>query len=112
MRPGEKVKIDLHGFHPREIIDTGVLREIVRQVWEMGEDSLTLVHGHGRNRGISPGFVNTNTGYFGLRIREALRRDESLREWIFYTTLDRRAIGSTTVRPKPNPTPNRKEMAW
>jgi hypothetical protein len=106
------VKIDLHGFHPREIIDTGVLREILRQAWEMGEDSLTLVHGHGRNRGISPGFVNTNTGYFGLRIREALRCDESLREWIFYTTLDRREMGSTTVRLKPNQTPSRKEMDW
>jgi len=84
------VKIDLHGYHPREIVDTGLLREIVRQTWEMGEHSFTLVHGHDRNRGISPGFVNTNTGYFGLRIREALRCDESLRVWIFYTTLDRR----------------------
>ena len=108
----EKVKIDLHDYHPREIIDTGLLQEIVRQAWEMGEDSLTLVHGHGRNRGISPGFVNTNTGYFGLRIREALRGDDSLRQWIFYTTLDRREMGSTTVRLKPNPTPIRKEMDW
>ena len=83
------MEIDLHGYHPREIIDTGILREIVRQAWEMGEASLTLIHGHGRNRGISPGFVNTNTGCFGLRIREALSCDESLRPWIFYTTLDR-----------------------
>jgi hypothetical protein len=104
------LKIDLHGYHPREIIDTGVLREIARQAWEMGEASLTLVHGHGRNRGISPGFVNTNTGYFGLRIREALRCDESLRRWIFYTTVDRRQMGSTTVRLRPNPTPSRQEM--
>lgn len=106
------MEIDLHGYHPREIIDTGVLRKIVRQAWEMGEEYLTLIHGHGRNRGISPGFVNTNTGYFGLRLREALRLDESLREWIFHTTLDRRQMGSTTVRLKPNPNPTRCQMAW
>ena len=106
------MQIDLHGYHPRDIIETGVLREIVRQAWEMGETYLTLVHGHGRNRGISPGFVNTNTGYFGLRIREALRRDESLRQWIFYTTVDRRQMGSTTVRLKPNPNPSRRQMDW
>jgi hypothetical protein len=81
------MQIDLHGYRPREIINTGVLREIVRQAWEMGEGFLTLVHGHGRNRGISPGFVNTNTGYFGLRIREALRRDESLLERALRTAL-------------------------
>jgi hypothetical protein len=114
MRPRSRslLQIDLHGCHPREIIDTGVLREIVRQTWEMGEDYLTLIHGHGRNRGISPGFVNTNTGYFGLQIREAFRTDRTLREWIFYTTLDRRQMGTTTVRIKPNPTPTRKEMDW
>ena len=104
------MRIDLHGYHPREIIDSGVLREIARQAWEMGEDSLKLIHGHGRNRGISPGFVNTNTGYFGLRIREALRCDKVLRQWIFHTTLDRAEMGSTTVRLKPNPAPTRKEM--
>jgi hypothetical protein len=110
IRGNEEVEIDLHGYHPREIVDAGVLREIVRQAWEMGETSLTLIHGHGRNRGISPGFVNTNTGYFGLRIRKALRCDRSLRQWIFYTTLDRMETGSTTVRLRPNPTPSRKEM--
>jgi len=104
------MQIDLHGYHPREIIDSGVLQDIVRQAWEMGEQYLTFVHGHGRNRGISPGFVNTNTGYFGLRIREALRCDKILRQWIFYTTIDRRQMGSTTVRLKPNPKPTRKQM--
>jgi hypothetical protein len=104
------LQIDLHGYYPREIIDTGALREMIRQAWEMGEDSLTLIHGHGRNRGISPGFVNTNTGYFGLRIRETLRRDESLRQWIFYITVDRSQMGSTSVRLKPNPSPSRKKM--
>jgi hypothetical protein len=69
----------------------------VQQAWEMGEVRLTLIHGHGRNRGISPGFVNTNTGYFGLCIRRALRHDESLREWIFRTTLDCGQMGCTSV---------------
>lgn len=109
---GQRMQIDLHGYHPRDIVNSGVLRAIVRQAWEMGEAYLTLIHGHGRNRGISPGFVNTNTGYFGLRIRDALRRDESLRQWIFYTTVDRRQMGSTTVRLKPNPNPSRRRMDW
>jgi hypothetical protein len=53
---------------------------------------------YGRNRGISPGFVNTNTGYFGLRIRSELRHDETLRKWIKYTTLDCSHEGSTVVK--------------
>jgi hypothetical protein len=43
----------------------GVLVELVEQAWEMGESELVLIHGHGCNRGITPGFVNTNTGFFG-----------------------------------------------
>jgi hypothetical protein len=45
----------------------GVLAKIVEQAWEMGKRELILIHGHGRNRGITPGFVNTNTGFFGLQ---------------------------------------------
>ena len=71
------LEVDLHGFHPSQILRTGFLHKLVQQSWEMGEIKLTLIHGHGRNRGISPGFVNTNTGYFGLCIRRALRQDES-----------------------------------
>ena len=41
----------------------------------------------------SPGFVNTNTGFFGLGIRRALRRDLDLRRWIKYTTLRLQSIG-------------------
>ena len=69
------MQIDLHGYHPAEIVFNGTLAKIVQQSWEMGEDELTLIHGHGRNLGISPGFVNTNTGYFGLCIRHTLRHD-------------------------------------
>jgi hypothetical protein len=107
---GGKVKIDLHGYHPSEIVFNGTLGKIVQQTWEMGENELTLIHGHGRNRGITPGFVNTNTGYFGLCIRQAMRHDQSLRRWIKYTTLDCREMGSTTIRLKANPNPTRKQF--
>jgi len=82
------MEIDLHGYHPSEIVFNGVLGEILQQSWEMSEIEVTLIHGHGRNRGITPGFVNTNTGYFGLCIRRALRQDRSFRQWIKHTTLD------------------------
>jgi len=104
------MEIDLHGYHPAEIVFNGVLRKILQQVWEMGESDLTLIHGHGRNRGITPGFVNTNTGYFGLCIRRALRNDESLRQWIKHTTLDCRQLGCTSIRLKRNPNPTRKQL--
>ncbi len=104
------MEIDLHGYHPAEIVFNGVLAEILRQTWEMGEIELTLIHGHGRNRGITPGFVNTNTGYFGLCIRRALRHDQSIRQWIKHTTLDCRQIGSTSIRLKPNPNPTRRQL--
>jgi hypothetical protein len=70
------IKMDLHGYHPSEIVQTDVLKKIIQQTWEMGENDVTLIHGHGRIRGISPGFFNTNTGYFGLEIRRALRHDK------------------------------------
>jgi hypothetical protein len=104
------MEIDLHGFHPAEIVFNGVLGEILQQTWEMGEIELTLIHGHGRNRGITPGFVNTNTGYFGLCIRRALRQDRSLRQWIKHTTLDCRQIGCTSIRLKSNSNPTRKQL--
>jgi hypothetical protein len=104
------MQIDLHGYHPAEIVFNGTLAKILQQAWEMGEDKLTLIHGHGRNRGISPGFVNTNTGYFGLCIRQALRHDQSLRQWIKYTTLDCWNMGSTSIKLKGNPAPTRKKF--
>ena len=104
------MQIDLHGYHPSEIVFNGILNTLIQQCWEMGETELTLIHGHGRNRGISPGFVNTNTGYFGLCIRRVLRNDETLRQWIKHTTLDCRFMGSTTVRLKANPNPTRKQI--
>ena len=101
------MQIDLHGYHPSEIVWSGVLAKIVEQAWEMGERDLILIHGHGRNRGITPGFVNTNTGSFGLQIRSALRHNKDLRRWIHYTTLDCRNPGLTRVSLKPNRSPVR-----
>jgi hypothetical protein len=88
----------------------GRTKKIIQQTWEMGENYVTLIHGHGRNRGISPGFVNTNTGYFGLEIRRALRHDKELRQWIRYTTLDCSDMGVTRVKLKPNPAPTRSDF--
>jgi hypothetical protein len=102
--------VDLHGFHPSQIINSGWFYRLVQQTWEMGESRLTLIHGHGRNRGISPGFVNTNTGYFGLCIRRALRHDDTFRQWILHTTLDCGQMGCTSVRLKANPSPTRAEI--
>ena len=104
------MEIDLHGYHPAEIVFNGTLGKIVQQAWEMGENELTLIHGHGRNRGITPGFVNTNTGYFGLCIRRALRHDRPLREWIKYTTLDCRDMGCTSISLRANPSPTREQL--
>src|SRR6266852_7511829 len=96
------MEIDLHGYDPRQIVETDTLAKIVQQAWEMGEPYLRLIHGHGRMRGISPGFVNTNTGFFGLQIRRALRHDRELRRWACYTTLDCSNPGLTSVFLKPN----------
>lgn len=102
--------IDLHGYHPSDIVWDGVLEKIVQQAWEMGEDNLSLIHGHGRNRGITPGFVNTNTGFFGLQIRSALRNDKSLRNWVHHTTLNCSDMGVTSIRLKRNPVPSRSAL--
>jgi len=40
------MEIDLHGYHPSDIVWNGVLAKIVQQAWEMGERRLCLIHGH------------------------------------------------------------------
>jgi hypothetical protein len=37
------MEIDLHGYHPAEIVFNGVLADILKQAWEMGETELTLL---------------------------------------------------------------------
>ena len=98
--------IDLHGYHPNDID----VKDLLKQAWETGASEVTLIHGHGRNRGLSPGFVNTNTGYFGLQIRAAIRGNSHLKPWVKISTLDCGDRGSTTVKLKPNPNPTRTEI--
>jgi hypothetical protein len=112
-----EISVDLHGYYPTDItgdpygLAVGTpLSRIIEQAWEMGAGSVRFIHGHGRGRGQSPGFVNTNTGYFGLKIRSALRYDIGLRQWIKYTTLDCSDNGSTVVKLKANPHPTRTKL--
>ena len=102
-----QVQIDLHGYRPSEIVWNGLLVTIVQQCWELGESELRLIHGHGRARGKTPGFVNTNTGRLGLAIRRILRHKRQVRKWIKYSTLDCRKWGVTSVKLKRNPAPTR-----
>src|ERR1700692_1584813 len=99
-------KTPLHASPPPDIVGPP-LAKLVEQAWEMGADRICFIHGHGRARGISPGFVNTNTGYFGLCVRRELRSNKDLRRWIKYTTLDCGDWGATTVKLKANPNPTR-----
>ena len=107
------VQIDLHGYHPRDIKGAPLAR-IVEQAWQMGAPRIRFIHGHGRTRGKmrdnSRGFYRTNTGYFGLSIRRALRRRRELRQWIKYSTLDCSEWGRTTVKLKRNPKPTRSAL--
>jgi hypothetical protein len=97
------MQIDLHGYHPDEID----VADLLKQSWEAGASEVTLSHGHGRNRGLSPGFVNTNTGYFGLRVRQAIRGNSELKQWVKVSMLDCSHNGSTTVKLKHNSDPTR-----
>ena len=96
------MEIDLHGYHPSEID----VPDLLRQAWETGASEVTIVHGHGRNRGLSPGFFNTNTGHFGLFVRREIRFS-NLKPWVKISSLDRSDAGSTTVKLRPNPNPTR-----
>ena len=106
------VQIDLHGYHPRDIKGAPLMR-ILEQAWQMGAPRIRFIHGHGRARGKgdkSRGFYKTNTGYFGLSIRRALRRHRELRQWIKYSTLDCSDWGRTTVKLKRNAKPTRSAL--
>src|SRR5262249_467210 len=59
--------LDLHGYHPHDV----GLAKIAEQAWEMGAERIQLIHGHGRARGLSPGFVNTNTGARAISARSS-----------------------------------------
>jgi Smr domain-containing protein len=100
------LQIDLHGYHPGEID----VASLLRQAWEMGASEVTFIHGHGRNRGLSPGFVNTNTGYFGLCVRQAIRGNAALKPWVKISTMNCSHDGSTTVKLRSNPNPTRTDV--
>jgi hypothetical protein len=93
-------KIDLHGYHPSAIVGPP-MAQIIEQAWEIGAERICFIHG------LSPGFVNTNTGYFGLCVRRELRSNKDLRRWIKYTTLDCGGWGATTVKLKIKRNPTR-----
>ena len=97
------MQIDLHGYHPDDLD----IESLLKQAWETGASEVTLIHGHGRNRGLSPDFYNTNTGYFGLRIRRAIRGNAALKPWVKISTLDCGYNGSTTIGLRSNPSPTR-----
>jgi hypothetical protein len=103
------MEVDLHGYHPSDI-EAGLLSQIAKQAWELGQTGLRLIHGHGYYRGNRPGFVNTKTGLFGLAIRRALRHDPELRTWIKHSTINCSDWGMTSVRLKSNPAPSRTEL--
>ncbi len=109
--PTTIMTLDLHGFHPR-MIHRGLLFLIVEQAWQRGVSELVLIHGHGRDKR-SPGFVHTNTGYFGLSIRKALKGKEEdsyydYRPYIKSSTIDCSDKGVTSVKMKANPAPSRR----
>jgi hypothetical protein len=112
LAPVRVFEIDLHGYHPSEIVWNGRLEKVVQQVWEIGKwTHLRLIHGHARGRGVPRGFYNSNTGFFGREIRDALRHPGTgLRQCIKHTTLDCSDWGATTVKLKPNPAPSRTKL--
>jgi hypothetical protein len=104
------MELDLHGHDTRDVIESGIIAKIVQHAWEMGQAELRLIHGHGRRRGKSPGFVNTNTGRLGIAVRRELRLNRKLRQWIKPTTLNCGDFGATSVQLKPNPNPTRTKV--
>ena len=91
-------EIDLHGFHPHEEHLDDAIVDGVRQAYENGLPTLTIIHGHGRNRSsYHPCFVNSNTGWLGRTVRSFLRGNSNLRQWMF-AKIDCSHDGSTMVR--------------
>jgi hypothetical protein len=74
----------LHGYYPGDIYN-GLLTRIVQQAWEMGASELVLIHGHGRNRGITR--VSSNE-YWRSRIGGAEHTEEFQRSALVDLSLD------------------------
>ena len=101
-------KIDLHGYRPTDFIGQP-MAAIVQQPGKWARHGCVSFTGTAA-RGKSPGFYNTHTGYFGLRIRRELRHNRFLPQWIKDTTLDCGDWGATTVGLKTNPHPTRSAL--
>ena len=95
---GDEMHIDLHGYHPADIN----LLALIEQVWQTRAPWVSLVHGHGRGRR-----KTVRTGYFGVRIRRALRKDPAFKPYIVRSSLDVTHRSSTYVRLRKNPKPSR-----
>lgn len=104
------LEVDLHGYHPRTVDESGLLAKIIKQAWEMGALELVIIHGHGMWRATRRPFANTNTGFLGLSVRSYLR-NAGPRGWMF-AKIDVHHDGSTTVKIKPNPNPTRADVDW
>lgn len=90
--------IDLHGIHPRDEHLYPTIEDALCQAYDAGLSRLTIIHGHGFNRrGYVRAFVNSNTGYLGQIVREMLRYNPDLRQWML-AKFDCSHDGSTTVR--------------
>jgi hypothetical protein len=98
--------IDLHGHDVASASE--LIGRLVREAWEMGENELTFIHGHGLGRALRRPFANTNTGNLGLAVRSILR-DKSLRPWMF-AKIDVSDPGCTTIRLRRNPAPSRADF--
>lgn len=105
------MEIDLHGYHPSTLNKTGLISEVVRQAWEMGEKNLVMIHGHSLWRGTRRPFANTNTGWLGLTVRCILRNSQELRQWM-YARIDVSHEGSTRIRLRTNPNPTRTALNY
>lgn len=108
-RAKREVAVDLHGYHPDQI-DSAFMTTILTQACETGLPFVRFIHGHGKNRDFTLGFVYTNTGLLGLSVRRLLRDDASLRKWIRHTTLDCSHDGSTAVRIRRHEVPTRAKI--
>ena len=74
----------------------------------MGKGSMRLIHGRGHGHGLSPGFINTNTGHFGVQIRRELQCDRGplAMDQAQHARLQRRWVDGREAQTKPEPDAN------
>jgi hypothetical protein len=107
-----EIPVDLQGYYPTDI--TGYpyatkgspLSRIIEQAWEMGDGSIRFIHGHGRGRGLSPGFVNNEHRLFRRTDpeRTAVRRTSPAMDQVHHARLQRRWVDGREAQTNPSPT--------